>query len=445
MSDDSYKPSTGRFARLAKLASLSARLSTDVVSRGVKRFAGGKPGDEDPISLLGLGAAEKLVATLGDLKGLAMKIGQSMAMDPELLTPEIRAVVARLQNQAPPMPWATVKGVVEAELGKPLTELFKSFEETALASASLGQVHKAVLPNGTAVAVKVQYPGIAKALNADLENVGAMVSVVSASTRIAQGKEYFIEMRDALLDELDYRTEAKRLRVFEHATHGLPELRIPKAFDSHTSEKVLTLELFSGTTVKEFLSNIDERTNDERFKAARLLILAIWVPFLNEGVVHADPHPGNFMLMSDGKLGVFDFGAVKQLSDPWLAANRRLFGSFFGEKPYDPIAESLVAGMKFDDPEAARPFVQAVLDIACKAVQSNEFNFKTAGINRDLRMHFLKNALLIRKISPPKEALQFFRGVVGMSQNLENIGARGDFRNVYKEVFEASKRLGKAL
>ena len=96
--DDSYKPSTGRFARLAKLASLSAKLSADVVSRGVKRLTN----SEEPVSLLGSGAAEKLVATLGDLKGLAMKIGQSMAMDPDLLTPEIRAVVARLQQEAGP-------------------------------------------------------------------------------------------------------------------------------------------------------------------------------------------------------------------------------------------------------------------------------------------------------------------------------------------------------
>lgn len=441
--DDSYKPSTGRFARLAKLASLSARLSTDVVTRGVKRFAG--KASDDPVSLLGNGAAEKLVATLGDLKGLAMKIGQSLAMDPDLLTPEIRAVVARLQNQAPPMPWATVREVVSSQLGKGVEEAYASFEETALASASLGQVHRAVLHDGTAVAVKVQYPDIAKALEADLDNIGAMVSVVSASTRLPQGKAYYAEIREALLDELDYRTEAKRLKLFEHAVHGLPELRVPRVFDALTTEKVLTLELLEGMTVKEFLQDIDTRSAEEKFKASRLLILAIWVPFLNEGVVHADPHPGNFMLLPDGRLGVFDFGAIKQLSDPWLHANRRLFGSFFGEAAYEAIRESEAAGMAFDDPNEARPFVQTVLDTACRAAKSSDFDFKTAGINRDMRTLFLKNALMLRKVRPPKEALQFFRGVAGMSQNLENIGARGDFQSVFKEVHESSKRLGRAL
>ncbi len=441
--DDSYKPSTGRFARLAKLASLSAKLSTDVVSRGVKRFAG--KSSDDPISILGNGAAEKLVATLGDLKGLAMKIGQSLAMDPDLLTPEIRAVVARLQNQAPPMPWATVREVVSSQLGKSVEEAYASFEETALASASLGQVHRAVLHDGTKVAVKVQYPDIAKALAADLDNIGAMVTVVSASTRLPQGKAYYAEMREALLDELDYRTEASRLKLFEHAVHGLPELRIPRVFDALTTEKVLTLELLEGMTVKEFLQDIDTRSAEEKFKASRLLILAIWVPFLSEGVVHADPHPGNFMLLPDGRLGVFDFGAVKQLSDPWLRANRRLFASFFGEPPYEPIRESEAAGMVFDDPNEARPFVQNVLDIACRAAKSSGFDYKVTGINREMRALFIKNALMLRKIRPPKEALQFFRGVAGMSQNLENIGARGDFQSVFKEVHEASKRLGRAL
>lgn len=441
--DDDYKPSTGRFARLAKLASLSAKLSTDVVSRGVKRFAS-KAGD-DQSSLLGAGAAEKLVATLGDLKGLAMKIGQSLAMDPDLLTPEIRAVVARLQNQAPPMPWSTVREVVSSQLGRPVEEAYASFEQTALASASLGQVHRAVLHDGAQVAVKVQYPDIAKALVADLDNLGAMVLVVAASTRISHGREYYAEMRDALLDELDYRTEAKRLHLYEHAVHGFEALRVPRVFETHTAAKVLTLELLEGVTLKEFLHHKSAHSAQEKFAASRLLIFATWLPFLNEGVVHADPHPGNFMLLSDGRLGVFDFGAVKQLSDPWLRANRRLFGSFFGGPPYDVIGESIAAGMMFDAPEAARPFVQTVLDIACRAVKGHDFDYNATGINRDLRAHMLRHALMLPKIRPPKEALQFFRGVAGMSQNLENIGARGDFRAVFQELYDAAKRLGRPL
>lgn len=442
--DDDYKPSTNRFARLARLASLSARLSTDVGSRVVKRFAG-KGGEDGSVSLLGHGAAEKLVATLGDLKGLAMKIGQGISMDPDLLTPEIRAVVARLQNQAPPMPWATVREVLTAELGRPPEEAYASFEEAPIASASLGQVHRAVLKDGTVVAVKVQYPDIARAIHADLDNLGAMVTVVATTSRLTHGKDYFREVQQGLLEELDYQVEAERSRRFASALGGFPDLKVPRVFDELTAEKVLTLEYFEGETLKEFIGRLDEHTNEERFRISRLLTRVTWGPFLCTGVVHADPHPGNFMLLKDGSLGVLDFGAIKQMSDPWTFANRKLFDSLLGGPRFDPIADSQKAGMVFDDPPSARPFVATVLDIACRSVHGETFDFTQAGLNRDMRNHFLKHALSLGAIKPPKEAVQFFRSVAGMSQNLENVKARGPFRSVFAEIYETSKQHGRAL
>lgn len=442
--DDDYKPSTGRFARLAKLATLSAKLSTDVGARVVKRFAR-KDGEDESVSLLGQGAAEKLVATLGDLKGLAMKIGQGISMDPDLLTPEIRAVVAKLQNQAPPMPWATVRQVITAELGRPPEEAYASFEQEPIASASLGQVHRAVTKDGTTVAVKVQYPDIARAIHADLDNLGAMVTVVATTSRMAHGKDYFREVQQSLLEELDYRVEAQRSRVFTDAVKGFPDLKVPRVFDELTAERVLTLEFFVGETLKEFINRLDQHSNEERFRISRLLTRVTWGPFLATGVVHADPHPGNFMLLEDGTLGVLDFGAIKQMSDGWTFANRKLFEAIMGGPPYDCIGDSAKAGMVFDDPVAARPFVQTVLDIACRASASDDFDYGQAAINRDMRNHFLKHAMSLGAIKPPKEAVQFFRAVAGMSQNLENVGARGPFRTVFRELHEVSKRSGRAL
>ncbi len=442
--DDDYKPSTGRFARLAKLATLSAKLSTDVGSRMVKRFAN-KGGEDASVSLLGHGAAEKLVATLGDLKGLAMKIGQGISMDPDLLTPEIRAVVAKLQNQAPPMPWGTVKEVLTTQLGKPPEEAYASFEQEPIASASLGQVHRAVTKDGTVVAVKVQYPDIARAIHADLDNLGAMVTVVATTSRMSHGKEYFREVQQSLLEELDYQVEAERSRRFAQSLGGFPDLKVPRVFDELTAERVLTLEFFEGETLKEFIGRLDQHTSDEKFRIARLLTRATWGPFLCTGVVHADPHPGNFMLLKDGSLGVLDFGAIKQMSDPWTFANRKLFDALLGGPAYDPIGDSEKAGMVFDDREAARPFVAAVLDIACRAARSDDFDYAEAAINRDMRNHFMRNALSLGTIKPPKEAVQFFRAVAGMSQNLENVRARGPFKQVFAEIFEVSKQHGRPL
>lgn len=430
MADDDHKLSTGRLARLARLAKLSAQLSTDVLSRGARRMAS----KESTGSLLGAGAAEKLVATLGDLKGLAMKIGQQVSMDPDLLSPEVRAVVARLQNQAPPMPWPQVQEVLTAQLGRPPDEVYAEFERKPLAAASLGQVHKAVTKDGMAVAVKVQYPDIARALVADLDNLGAMVGVLATTTRLTQGKAYFAELREAMMDELDYRKEAARARQFAEAARGVPDLRVPKVFDELTSERVLTLELLHGPTLKDLLHHSAQLTDEERFRVSRLLIRAIWAPFLRHGLIHADPHPGNFVLTPEGTMGVLDFGAVKQLSPAWVDVNRRLLRHTMRGEAWDCIELSIECGFTFDDPEGARDFVAAVVDIATRPTRSRDLDFKTAGISRDLRNLFLKNVTRLGGIRPPKESVQFYRAIGGMTQNLENLGARGDFRRVYEEL-----------
>lgn len=430
VADEDSKLSTGRFARLARLASMSAKLSTDVVSRGVKRFAG-----KDDESILGAGAAEKLVATLGDLKGLAMKIGQQVSMDPDLLTPEVRAVVAKLQNQAPPMPWSQVREVITQELGRPPEEAYARFDETPIASASLGQVHRAVTKDGREVAVKVQYPDIARALKADLDNLGTMVSVVATSTRMVQGKSYFAELRESMMEELDYRQEAARALVFEEAARALPDVKVPHCLLELTGEKVLTLELLHGHTLKEFMHDPRaSHSNDERYRVSRLLLRAVWGPLLVSGVIHADPHPGNFMLLPDGRVGVLDFGAIKRFSNAWVDVNRRLFGGVVRGAALDVIQLSIDCGFTFDDPAGSRDFVQGVIDIAIRPLATREFDFGKAFISRDMRNHFVKNTPRLPGIKPPKESVQFYRAVGGLSQNLESIGAVGDFRRVYEEL-----------
>ena len=430
MADDDKKLSTGRLARFAKLATMSAKLSGEVVSRGVKRLAGR---DED-LSMMGAGAAEKLVATLGDLKGLAMKIGQQISMDPDLLTPEVRAVVARLQNQAPPMPWATVRQVLTEQLGKPPEEAYASIEEIPLASASLGQVHRARTHSGVEVAVKIQYPDIASALKSDLDNLGAMVTVMASSARLSKGKEYYAEVRETMMEELDYRLEAHRAQTFARLAAPIVEVTVPKVFEELTTEKVLTLELLHGRTYKEFLNHLETESNEERFRASRLLMRAIWGPFLLSGYIHADPHPGNFMLLDDGKIGVLDYGAIKQLSPVWTDVNRRLFTAVCAGLPYDPLLLSQQSGFSFDDPEASRELVSAVVEIATRPPRTTHFDFKTAGITREMRLLFMRNPGKVTSIKPPKESVQFFRAIGGLSQNLETIGANGDFHAVYSEM-----------
>jgi predicted unusual protein kinase regulating ubiquinone biosynthesis (AarF/ABC1/UbiB family) len=425
-SDDSLPPQ-GRFTRMRKLAGLSMQVGSEVLKSSAKRLAGGTP------ELLSMGAAEKLVATLGELKGAAMKLGQAISMDPDLLTPEVRQVLARLQNQAPAMSYEQVARVVREELGAPPEEAFREFSREPLAAASLGQVHRAVLPDGRPVAVKVQYPGIAESMAQDLQNVGMVVKTVSMASKLMDGSAYFQEFRDELLLELDYRREAALAKGFARAVAPLKDVYVPEVFSSHSAGRVLTLELLEGLTLKDWVPT--GPSNEERFRVSRQLIRATYGPFFGTGEIHADPHPGNFMVMPDGRLGLLDFGSIKRFSPRFVDANQRMFQHATRMEAMDVLGLSRDVGFTTELPDAeAEALIREILHIAGRPMRITPYDYATCEISKDLRNHFARNAPRFLKLKPPAEAVMFFRSTGGLVQNLRLLGARGDFRGVFLEV-----------
>ncbi|WP_342378460.1 AarF/ABC1/UbiB kinase family protein [Myxococcus stipitatus] len=427
-SDDSLPPS-GRFTRFRKLAGLSMQVGTDVLKSGAKRLTGGSS------EMLSKGAAEKLVSTLGELKGAAMKLGQVLSMDPDLVTPEVRQVLARLQNQAPSMSYERVASVVRQELGAPPEEVFREFSRQPMAAASLGQVHSAVLHDGGGAAVKVQYPGIAESLSHDMENLGLVVKTVSKASRLMDGSAYFQEFRDELLLELDYRREAALAEEFSRAVSPLEDLCVPAIRSQWSTGRVLTMELLPGLPLKDWVTT--QPSNEERFRVARQLIRATYGPFFGAERIHADPHPGNFMVMPDGRLGVLDFGSIKRFSPRFVEANRRMLLQALRMESMDVLGLSLEAGFTVELPGAeAAELIREVLHIAGRPMRQSPYDYATCEIPRDMRNHFSRNAARFLKVKPPPEAVMFFRATGGLAQNLRLIGARGDFRGVYLEMAE---------
>lgn len=425
-SDDTL-PTQGRFTRFRKLAGLSAQISADVLKSGAKRLAGQEP------EFLSKAAAEKLVSTLGELKGAAMKLGQAVSMDTELLSPEVRQVIARLQNEAPPMPWEVVARVLREELGDAPEALFREFEPRPLAAASLGQVHRAVLHDGREVAVKVQYPGIAETLTGDMDNLGLVVKTVSKASRLTDGTAYFQELREEMLLETDYLREAALCTSFARGATRLPDLKVPEVVTERTTRRVLTLELLRGRPLKDWV--VSGPSAEERFRVARQLILAIYGPFFLSGELQADPHPGNFMVLEDGRLGVLDFGSIKRFSPRFVDANRRMFLHAVRLESMDVMGLSREVGFTSELPDAeAAPLIQEVLHIAGRPMRTTPYDYATCQIPRDMKLHFARNAARFLKIRPPAEAVMFFRSTGGLAQNLKLIGARGDFRGVFLEV-----------
>ena len=443
MSDDDHVQ-TGRLRRLGRLAYLTARTTGDLLAAQARRKlggaseqkgAGGEPAQPDLTRV-----AERILSTLGELKGAALKLGQALAMDPDALPPEARKIVARLLSQAPQrMPYESVSAIIRAELGAPPEELFASFDKEPLAAASLGQVHAATLPEslgGGEVVVKVQYPGIDKALDSDLANAGLLVKGIALTGKTLDGRAYYEEVRSSLLRELDYREEAAQCEHYARAAAAYPELVVPQVYPSRSARRVLCLSRLRGPSLMEAIEA--HPSAEERFRIARLLIFAIWGPFFAARLIHADPHPGNFLVLPDGRLGVLDFGATKLLSENFAEVYRGFLVAHGEGRKRPQVGPALQrAGFRFlgEDEDNAFRFVDRMADIVERPITEDEpYDFGADPMVQDVRRLFQSEPLLALSIKPPTEAVLFYRAAAGLAQDLRLLKAAGRFRPVLKEI-----------
>ena len=256
--------------------------------------------------------AEQLFSVLGQLKGGAMKLGQALSVFeaalPENLAAPYRTALTKLQEAAPPLPAATVHKALAEQLGENWREKFSEFDDSPAAAASIGQVHKAVWADGREVAVKVQYPGAGPALVSDLKQLGRLSSLFRVLQPGLDIKPLVEELRDRVVEELDYQLEARSQRAFANAYDGDPEILVPKVVAA--AEKVLVTEWVDGIPLSQVINN---GTQEERNRAGYLMSTLHFSGPQRARLLHADPHPGNFRLHEDGRLVVLDFGAVARL------------------------------------------------------------------------------------------------------------------------------------
>ncbi|MFD7603955.1 ABC1 kinase family protein [Streptomyces mirabilis] len=260
--------------------------------------------------------AEQLFKVLGELKGGAMKFGQALSVFESALPEEVagpyRAALTKLQEAAPPMPTRTVHSVLRERLGEDWSELFQKFEDKPSAAASIGQVHRAVWHDGREVAVKVQYPGAGEALLSDLTQLSRFARLLGPLIPGMDIKPLIAELRDRVSEELDYALEAEAQET--HATEfaGDPDVLVPAVV--HQCDQVLVTEWIDGIPMSEVIA---EGTQEQRDRAGQLLARFLFSGPARTGLLHADPHPGNFRLLPDEKngwrLGVLDFGTVDRL------------------------------------------------------------------------------------------------------------------------------------
>jgi predicted unusual protein kinase regulating ubiquinone biosynthesis (AarF/ABC1/UbiB family) len=322
---DEGKIPKGRVRRSAKLGSTLGVQATRYAGTRAAAVARSEEGAKEHLEARHLETARKMVATLGQMKGAAMKLGQLASfIDTELLPPEYAEIyhdeLAKLRTSAPPMPWEKVRNVLDEEYdGEPLDELFAKIEPLAFAAASIGQVHRGTLTNGREVAVKIQYPGVAEALEADLQNMGVIVRLAKALAPGLDAKAVASELRERVLEELDYEYEAQNQRAFSRAYRGHPFIYVPDVLTRLSRRRVLVTEYVDGMGFEE----VKELDHEERSRFGEIVYRFCFGSIYHLQHFNADAHPGNYILMPDGRVAFLDFGMTKRLDPEQIELEQR--------------------------------------------------------------------------------------------------------------------------
>lgn len=251
--------------------------------------------------------AEDLMMALGNLKGPLMKVGQILSTIPEALPPEYAEAMQQLQSNAPPMGWPFVRRRMRSELGEDWESNFKVFEKEAAAAASLGQVHKAITNYGKNVACKLQYPDMQSAIQADLNQLKILFSLYESYDKAIKTSNIYDELKARLNEELDYELESRHQKLYTEILKDEPNVHVPEVIDDLSTSRLLTSEWMDGTKILEFKDSDIETRNTIALNMFR----AWYVPLYHYGIIHGDPHLGNYSIRNDLSINLLDFGCVR--------------------------------------------------------------------------------------------------------------------------------------
>jgi len=417
-------------SRTARLASLPLGVAGRATI-GLGKRLGGRPAEEISLELQQR-TAEQLFTVLGQLKGGAMKFGQALsvfeAAFPEDVAAPYRAALTKLQEAAPPMATATVHAVLAEQLGGGWRRRFQYFDDDPAAAASIGQVHRATWADGRAVAVKVQYPGAGPALMADLNQMSRFARMFSILVPGLDIKPLLAELKARVVEELDYALEAEAQRGFAAAYAEDPDFLVPRVIAS--APKVIISEWIGGTPLSRIIAT---GTRAQRDRGGILMSTLHFSAPSRSGMMHADPHPGNFRLLDDDRLGVIDFGAVARLPGGLPGLIGQLCRqSLAGD------AEGVLAGLRRDGfikPSVTvdAPGVLSYLRPMLEPIAAARFHFTRQWMRTEaarLSDPRTEASKLGRQLNLPPAYLLIHRVTIGSIGVLCQLDAEGPFRSV---------------
>lgn len=424
-------PLTSPTRRLMRLGTLLGRVGTSVAAeRAGSLLRSGPAAEAKRLENLVRNAA-RTVETLGEMKGAAMKVGQMLSLQEGLLPEPVAEVLRALQQEAPRVPPEVMRYEVEGSLGAPIGELFESFDERAFAAASIGQVHLARLFDGRDVAVKVQYPAIREIVTADLKNLKRLLKSLFSMVFEADFEPLWEELRDRLLEELDYEQEAANMLRMRELHSEVPEIMIPGVIGERTTDRVLTMELVEGIGPDEAAGGGYSQELKNRW--GRVLFEFQVRGLFEHRLLHADPNMANFAFLDDGRVIVYDFGSVKRVPSEVTLGYAEMVRALLGERRRDiPEILARIGAARVDGSPIDFEILEPHLELTAEVLRAApEYRF---GEDPELwdkvmeaKMEHLSSS---RDLSFPAHVILVGRSLTGHFGNLSRLQAGGPWGEI---------------
>ncbi len=423
---------SGRFGRFAKISSMTAGFAARQFTQKVVGAFQNEEQREDNRRKALKTSAEQIADGLGQLKGAAMKVGQMLSIDPELIPDEMADALARLQTEAPPMSFATVKAEVEAALGMSLDEAFSEFGPAPVGSASIGQVHRATTVDGQDVAVKIQYPGIADTIESDMKNLGTLLNLARAKISRERVDAYLDELTEVIKRESDYLAEADNLERFQTVLKDVEGVRVPLPVFDLSRPNLLVMEYVEGTRLSTWITEAPE---EDRLRAGTRLIQSYITMMHDHQTLHADPHPGNFLVDDAGRIVFLDLGCVRDYDRTFTDGLLHIIIAMWRHD-----VDALMVGLEECgfatqgiDPELIYEWLGLVL---APLLTRGPFDYGTWNI-QEQGVRFVKKHPALLNFHPPREALFYLRVLAGLRGLMGTGGVKIDAYRLARDGVKA--------
>ncbi|HUE67159.1 MAG TPA: AarF/ABC1/UbiB kinase family protein [Candidatus Acidoferrum sp.] len=422
-----------RVGRGAALARLALRIGGRYVARSPRLIFASVERRKELRHDLAFRTADDVAEELGAMKGVLMKLGQMASYIYEDMPLTFRAAMSRLQHRAPPMTPALAASVIKEELGGPPQEIFAQWDDLPFAAASIGQVHRAITHDGRAVAVKVQYPGIARSITSDLCNVGLLRRIVGAAFPGLDTRSFVDEVAERLQEEVDYVREAASQEMFARYYDGHPVIRVPHVLPQLSTSRVLTSELDSGESFDELL----RWPQHERDLAAETIHRFVFRSLYRLHAFNGDPHPGNYLFHGGGRVTFLDFGLTKLFTDEDLAPLVDAVRFLVFERDYEAFRRSLESAgfLKAGAPVPTELVVDRFGQFYGTVLQDAPMTITPAYASAIVRRFFDARGPLAPYSDVPREYVIMQRINLGLYAVLGSLNATANWRRIAEEIW----------